>query len=286
MRGEEPRARALEDATQVLFIQLGNAWVFESHRAWTSSIAYGSIDDVLGLKNSMEELERLIATGYSLQGFARLAQGEYLRARGDTEAARAVLEDALPRVPADHVLLRQITAAALVETLVADDAWDQAAVVASEVLAALPDVEDGLYAGHLRLARGRALAWAGQGDLQRAGAELDRLLADDTPQLRPLLSPLLKGLLHEARAWVAQRADDHGGYLWHATEGERHFASTENSVLLARGRRLLSAIPPLAEAGAIDTAAADSQTAPLVITSGDSQTDHDSVTVVEHPDVD
>jgi hypothetical protein len=234
LRGEEPQAQRLEKETEILFVQLGNAWVFESQHAWISSIAYGMTRDVSGLKRSLEALERRTAEGYRLQGFARLARGEYLRAVGDPAGSRIALARALDEVPRGNLLLEQLTSSALADSLLAERDWPGALEVAQRSLASMPDGEQGLQTARIRLGRARALARAFCGDPKAAQTELDQLLE----RARPLGSPLLLGMLHEAAAIVSREGGYDSMFKLHVRHAEEYFTSTDNPVLVTRARRL------------------------------------------------
>ncbi|HZO17240.1 MAG TPA: hypothetical protein VFB62_28380, partial [Polyangiaceae bacterium] len=234
LRGEEETARELWNETELSYLQLGSAWVFESQRAWISAVAYGLSRDVIGLKRTIVELERLCRAGYRLGAFLEITRGEYLRERGDLDAAVARCEAALAFLRPDETYVRQLALAALAETHLAGGRPRRALKIGREgfELASQPDTR--CETTRLRCGRAMALAQAARGKLARAERTLDGLLADALP----LASPTLSGGLHEARARVALLAGDQPTYLHHAHQAGQYFRGTKNPALVARIERL------------------------------------------------
>src|SRR5690606_8068266 len=153
----------------------GNAWVFESQRAWISAIGCSATRDVVGLKRAFEEVDRLVGQGYRLEGFGAFARGEYLRERGDARGALDVLGEAQRMAPADHLLLRQLLAGALAEARLAMGDADGALKEAEAGLALHLDEERGLRTLRMRIRLARARAHAMRGEASAATAQLDVL---------------------------------------------------------------------------------------------------------------
>jgi protein kinase-like protein/AAA ATPase-like protein len=263
LRGEEEQANTLLDDAESAYVQLGSAWIFESQLAWISSIAYGLNRDVLGLKNALVRLERLVRQGYDLAVFVELARGEYLRERGDLEGSRSALGKALEGLRADDLFRAQIAHGALAETELA--AGDQDAAAASARRGLLIGADPGVRftAAYARCGRALALAEAGSGDAATAARRLDELI--EASASRP--SPSVSGALHEARARVALLAGDQPTYLHHARRADDLFRGTKNPALVARCERLDIAFHALRSASERRTAVAA-----------------DAVTVVERSD--
>jgi hypothetical protein len=72
------------------------------------------------------------------------------------------------------------------------------------------------------------LSRAGQGDHQRAAAQLDAMIARFLPEE----GPLTLGALHDARAQVARRAEDETTAAHHLEQMERWYRKTECSSLI------------------------------------------------------
>ncbi|MFW5924608.1 MAG: protein kinase domain-containing protein [Myxococcota bacterium] len=234
LRGEEERAEKLREETEVMFVQLGNVWVFESQLQWISALAYASTRDVVGLKRCVEGLDRLVREGYRLESFATLTRAEYLRERGSPAEARTLLETLLAELHPDQHYVRQHAVAALAEAHLALGEAPEARRVATSGLERSDDPEVGLFPVHVRCSRALALAEAADGDHEAAAGRLDAMIA----RVIPLDSPSLAGGLHEARARVALHAGDEIAFATHYAETESWFRSTRNPALVARLERL------------------------------------------------
>jgi tetratricopeptide (TPR) repeat protein len=204
-----------------------------------SSLAYAFSRDTLGLRRTIEQLARLTADGFHYGNYLRLARGEYLRERGDADAALAEI-DAVAKD--DHDTMLQIPALpALAETLLAVGDHARAKEVAQRGVALGADPEKGNLLGELRSVRVLALAEAALGEDAVAARRLDEAIARATDPAHTYPSPLLIGSLHEARARVALAAGDSLAYHQHLAETEHQFRGTRNPVLIARAERLAEA---------------------------------------------
>jgi hypothetical protein len=235
LRGEEALAREHAEAAELGLVQLGNAWVFASQLAWVTPIAHGATQDVLGLKRSLDELERMMADGYRFASFAAVARAEYARARGDVATARLLLEDAAKAVPERHVYSATVIDTALADALVDGRQWPLAAIVVDRALARIAEVREAFPPIELRLRRARALAWSGLGRIDDAIVEVEALVE----AARAVHSPLLCGTMHEARALLAREQGDDVGFRDHADRMAQYFVATGNAALVARATRLL-----------------------------------------------
>ena len=235
LRGEESLAREHAEAAELGLVQLGNAWVFASQLAWVTPIAYGATQDVIGLKRSLDELERMTADGYRFASFAAVARGEYARARGDVTTARVLLEEAAQAVPEGHLYSATVIDTALADTLVDGRQWPLAVETVDRALARIAALHEAFPPIELRLRRARALAWSGLGRTDEAVVEVDALIEG----ARDLHSPLLCGTMHEARALLAREQGDDVGFRDHADRMAQYFVATGNAALVARATRLL-----------------------------------------------
>ncbi len=239
-RGEEDLARGIEAGTEVLFVQLGSVWLLESQLRWLSSLAYGLTRDVLGLKRSVEELDRFCEQGLRLHHMMELARGEYQRERGHAHAARASLERALRVLPPGDVFVGQQVRTALAETFIATGDLAHARDTAEEAVGLADPKTGGLVPWRLRALRALGLAEAALGQLEAASRRLDLALTEAAP----IASPSMCGALHEARARIALMAGDERAFRTHLRETERWFRPTKNPALIARLQRLAEAGGP------------------------------------------
>jgi hypothetical protein len=230
MRGEEPATEAFERQHEIWSVQLGSAWAFDSQIAWMSAIAYGLTGDLLGLKRSAEQIEALVGQGYRLGAFAALARGDYLRQRGELARSRALLERGIAEADPEQVLGRQLLAAALSETCLAEGDARAALEAARRGLELGEDPERRTRTGSVRCGRAQALALSALGRGGEGAAQLDRLLAE----IVPVASPTLSGLLHGARARLATDLGDAAGAAHHRAALESCWRATQNPALIAQ----------------------------------------------------
>jgi tetratricopeptide (TPR) repeat protein len=249
-RGEEEMAARIQAETEVMFVQLGSVWQMEAWLPVVCSHTFALTGDVLGLKNTIETLDRLCQQGFQFQAHLELARGEYHRERGELEASSAALERALALLDEGEGLIRPAVLAALAETLLAAGELERAAAVARQGVALGEDPERGQAIYRLRSARALALIDAAAGETARATAALERLSGEATT----VGNPTVCGAMHEARAWIALDQGDEPGFRRHCAEADRWFRRTRNPVLVARGH-LLASTWDRAEARRTDAAA-------------------------------
>ena len=234
MRGEEAQAKELQTQAEIRAVQLGGWWIGEVWFPVECAAAYGLIRDVIGLKRTIEQLDRMVKAGFCLQQNLDIARGDYLRERGELEESRAAFERALAMPPAGESLYRQNGVAGLAETLAAMQKYDEAIEIAREGEAHCREPTRGHLLAALRLGRTHALAQAAKGDSAGGKKRLDDLLTE----AHALGNPAICGLLHEARARVAWTCGDEEDYAIHRAETERWFRPTQNPVLIAVHERL------------------------------------------------
>jgi len=234
MRGEEAAAAELENRVDLAFVQLGSVWQVESFMPAICSIAFGFSRDMLGLRRMIERLTAVCAAGFRHEPFLALARGEYLRERGDFEAARRELESV---ETSPQPMFRLHALPALAETLLALGEHERAREVAERGYQDARDPRWRTPAPMIRCQRVWALADTAAGRHAIAATRLEEAIRD----AEPTGNPLLCGSLHEARARVAFVAGDFVTYRLHLTITEKLFRSTDNPVLIARANRLAAA---------------------------------------------
>jgi hypothetical protein len=235
LRGEESRATELERDAEVLFVQLGSVWVFESQLRWINAISYAFSRDVVGLKRMIPELERFVRAGYHMQKFVEVTRAEYLRERGDYPGAKLAIEKALALIVPEDTLMKQFALAAAVEVHLAAGELERARERAIEGLALAEDPDVGLVPTKFRLVRALALVEAALGDLDGGAKRLDEVL----PAATEHANPVVVGSIHEARARIALRIGDRALFEHHRLACDDWFRRTDNPALVARSERLL-----------------------------------------------
>ena len=237
MRGEEDRARELESEQELLFVRLGPMWLSQSFTPIFSTIAFGAIGDLLGLRRMIERLSDRVSEGYHMKAVLDLARGEYQRLRGQLDDSEAALRQVLDAPPEQQGLAWAAAHAALAETLLARGRVDEAAAAAERGVAVNGEPDRQQPVLRLRAERILALAEAARGSVDAAAARLDRAIEE----AGPTVSPSLLGSLHEARATVALVAGRDADYTRHLRQTEEWFGSTRNPALTARTQRLAAA---------------------------------------------
>ncbi|HSD88780.1 MAG TPA: protein kinase [Kofleriaceae bacterium] len=242
LKGEEDEAQKIVAELEVTTLQLGASWHMEAMLVMYSSLAYALCRDMVGLKRCVEELHRLVAAGFQFEAQLALARGEYLRERGELDAADAALESAMAVLDPEEGTVRQWVLAARAEVALARGATERAREHAEQGLAIGRDPELGQVIPRLRAVRTLALAQASWGDLTGAAARVDEAIEIATA----LASPPLESMLHEARARIALLADDAACF-------DRHCAAAAAAVAPTRNPALIAACERLREAGRVAT---------------------------------
>lgn len=236
MRGDEARARALVARSNLLGVQLGNSWVFRSQITWISAIAFGLTGDVLGLDQTLRDLEAFREEGYAFEPWIAYTRAERLRLNGDPEGSILEARAGLQQLDEDELIVRQLLTAVLVDALGMAGRHEEVVEVATEMLDRSDDQPSILRTSALRLGCAVAVARAARGQVERARTDAGKLLGEADA----MGSPMLGGLVHEALAAVARHAEDASAHRHHARRAAALFSGTGTSVLETRGRRLLA----------------------------------------------
>ncbi len=256
-RGEAAAASRTWGEAELEFVRLGSLWQLYAIHHSSAAITYGYTDDMLGLRRSIEALDRQIAAGLKFTSYLALAKAEHARLRGEYDEALALIDDALVALPRGEGMPRPWALTARADVLLAADRLDEAARAGLDAIAHAQDPEYGQNNFLCRAERSLALVEAAQGREQDAATRLDRLIAD----AEAIDNPFILGAAHEARALVAAALDDDQGARTHAGHAERYFVPTRNPVLIARYERLLRRIgaaqePSVPDAGSSQIATA------------------------------
>lgn len=238
LRGEEKRACKVEADTQLLMVQLGSMWLWESQLTWISAIAHCLTRNLPALSRSIDELKQLVGKGVRAGPFLTLARGVYHRERGELVTSKRLLTALLDGSGCKrNPLLRQATLANLAQTLMAQNNMKGARTLAREGVELGRDPRSGIL--HFRVLSECTLAQieARQGNRRAAKQRLDHLLCSVGSD-----QPLLMGILHEASALVAHLAGDRRRARRHVEHTNRWFRPTANPALVARVEKLATEI--------------------------------------------
>jgi hypothetical protein len=208
--------------------------------------------DVIGMRRVLGQLERLAKEIPSLRRHAQIALAGYHFLRGDyvasSTAGAPTLEGTGPRA--------FIGWSAAVAAQVHDQVQlgnPEGALAAGLQALSYFDAEDRSVCTMLApLVAEVAWAQAVLGDVAGAAARID----DYLEELGDRAGPTTRGILHETRSRVAQRANDPAAARLHLALMQHCFRSTENPALIARCERLqreLAAVGSLAQGSQRDT---------------------------------
>jgi tetratricopeptide (TPR) repeat protein len=239
LRGEEHKARQLEDDIETEVVQLGS-WSIDVQILLFASPAYSVCRDILGLKRCIDAFERRIEEGYRFEERLQVTRGEYLRERGEYAASAAVLEallEHLDTLEPTHIVMVEYGSIALAETYLAQGRFDEARTSARRGLELADHPDSAQAVPRLRALRCLGLIEAAAGNETEALAYLERAIAEGDA----MECPSVTGAMHEARARVALMLGDTGAYRTHTRKAERWFRSTDNPVLIAVAERLVEA---------------------------------------------
>jgi len=210
-------------------IRRGSAWQVETWAPMASITPFLRIYDAMGLKQSLEQIQRLSKTIPSLGLGATRARGAYQLLRKRYKEALPWLEEALAEQPLAVVGWTR-SLGALARGYNALGEHEKARDVCARTLAQLTPADLEFPAMNLGLQIELALAEAGLGQIQQATEQLDRLIEKHAPNN----GPLTLGALYEARARVALLTRDEETCRKYFTEMDTHFRSSGIPSLVAR----------------------------------------------------
>jgi hypothetical protein len=232
-RGEAHAAQEILSRLELGYVELGSVWQLELGLAPGTALARALIGDVLGLRRSIDQLQRLCERGLGYEGALDLTRAEYHRERGELDLALAAVDRArLGFVHGGWGRGWCLTCRA--HALLDAGRLDEAVIAVADAMRYAADPvhrDDGVY---FRCGRVEALVHAARGDPGTAARLLDRLVVEAAPTE----NPAYLGLLHEAAAAVARSSDDTVAFDRHRRMTDAWFRCTDNPVLIGRLDRL------------------------------------------------
>jgi hypothetical protein len=233
LRGESGEVKTYMERIELDAIKGAQTW--QTEMFWPSLLLNADVltGDAIAARRRYVQLERRSQDVATLKPQAEAAHAAYLMLRGDFSGAVRVYEKLLPSFPCRKRVDWETTRAYFARALNLAGAHERARAIAEEVVSNMIP-EDYYYAARFQEAqRQLALAESGLGNHARAAALLDELLAKHGHES----NPLLVGLLHQARAEVAERANEPAIVEVHRAEMERRFRTTHNPLLIAQCER-------------------------------------------------
>lgn len=231
-RGECEPAKYYRERVEIHAIERGSAWQVEVWEAPVMLLVHVREGNVVGLKRTAEQLERLSVEIPSLARYADVAKAAHLRLRGDLRTARALLERAtvseagpFPGRPPAMGMLAEI------HNAMGD--FRRALRITEEVLSGDPEERPFVRMSLLAQIQ-HAVALFGLGDRRGAIAEMDHAIEEHGPGR----GPVTLGLFHHTRARLSLWAGDDAGFDAHRGAMERWFRPTRNPALISMCERL------------------------------------------------
>jgi hypothetical protein len=233
LRGESPEVKACLERVELNAIQGAQAWQVEVY--WPALLLNADVlaSDAMAARRRHVQLERRAKEVAALKPYADAAYAAYRMLRGDAAEAVSLYEKLIPSYPIRRRVGWETTRAYFARALNAVGAHARAKAAAEEVLSNMLPSDHELAAHFLEAQRQLALAESGLGNHARAALLLDELLAKHGHES----NALLVGLLHQARAEVARRANDRATVEVHRAEMETRFRGTQNPALIAQCER-------------------------------------------------
>jgi serine/threonine protein kinase/predicted ATPase len=249
-RGESNEVRKYTERVEVNAMERVQTW--QSEMFWPALLVSADMlaGDATAAHRRYLQLERRSREIATLEPQANAARAAYVLLRGDVSEAISLYEKLLPSLPIRKSVNWEVARAGFARALNAAGAYERAKAVAEEVVSNMVAADDELAGRFLEARRQVALAESGLGNHLRAAALLDELLCKHGHED----NPLLVGILHQARAKVAEHAKDRALADKHHAEMEKRFRSTQNPVLVAQCEHLQQDIvEPRTEPGCAKT---------------------------------
>ena len=262
MRGEVDLANDYRAKVETHAVQAGSAWQAE---IWVpSSMIVVSVltRDTIGLKRTMEQIDRLAQQIPALKLHAEMVRAEYNYLKGDYAHGLAIAGPIIAATKDREFVGRTFSLASQARALNRLGRYTEAKSLMEPLVARLSEADKEVVAHYAELSRELAHAYSGLGDHEGAAAIIDDMLV----RYGTCNNPLLLGNLHASATALALAVDDVLLAREHLSEMERFFRPTGNPSLIAqcehmrrevRRRVALTAPEHAAEFGDLDSVAGD-----------------------------
>jgi tetratricopeptide (TPR) repeat protein len=210
-------------------IRRGSAWQVETWAPMASITPFLRVNDAMGMKQSLEQVQRLSKTIPSLALGAARARGAYQLLRRRYKEALPWLEEALAETPLAVVGWAR-SLGALARAYNALGEHEKARDLCQRTLAQLTPADLEFPAMNLGLQIEYALAQAGLGETARAITLIDGLLDEHGPAQ----GPLTLGALYEARARISMLAGDEDTCRKYLAEMDTRYRASGIPSLISR----------------------------------------------------
>lgn len=249
-RGEREQAAEHRARVERHGMQGGSTWQVEFFFAPLSGLASSLMLDLIGLKQTLQVLERLGRQAPSIRPALEMLRVPYLVMRGETREAIFLSEQLIEALPPWQSLSWLDARSGYTYALNSAGEHARAKQVCQEALSMVRE-ERGNYASYFTVTLQLAVAELGLGNPARAVEVLEALIAENQDNG----SPLFLGRCYHLLALVALSTKDNESYVRNLGEMRRWFTATNNPVLLAEVRQVedgggaarvsrVSSIPP------------------------------------------
>jgi serine/threonine-protein kinase len=238
-RGDFDNAERFRRKAELLAVQATTRQMFTSNVV-TELIIHATARDLIGVRQIMDRIPLFAAEHEGWRPYRPLAEAYFLRLSGDLGAARAAFARAVglsepdPADPDKPIVAWPSAIAGYIETLVDLGEHHAARDLGERALATCAKLEIGL--GAVDLERALALAEGKAGDLSRAAARLDAIIA---AQRALAVVGLNLGTSYEARARIAIWAGDRAGVDMYGRLCANEYRHGRDSPLGTRYERLM-----------------------------------------------
>jgi serine/threonine protein kinase len=233
-QGSTAQAEQCKQRVELLQIQNSPTQWFEGSQLGQESFAYALSDDLIGLKASLDAIEKMAQIFPTWQSTLLFASAEYQRILGNHSRALEIVRDAFTKTAPGRSHDWIYIASAYIRTLAAAGDDSEAVRKGDELLAAAQEAGLGYLRNHVRLPL--ALARAKLSDFETAIA-LTQTAIDEYQTMGT--TGLNLGLAYETRARIAGLMNERGTFLKFAKLCSEHYQTDNNPALSARYDKLL-----------------------------------------------
>ena len=244
-RGEAELADYFRDRVEMHAVQAGSGWQAEVWAPASAILSSMITEDVIGMKRTSEELERLSRDIPSLRLHATVARAGSMMLRGDPAHARELFGTVLASAPARSFIGWGAICGAQARACIALGDYAAAKQICESTLAQLSPADQELSAMYLGLDLELALADTYLGRHEIAIRRIEALIEKH----RSNKGPVTMGSLHRTRALIAIHLGDEALARKHIAEMEAWFEPTRNPGLIQQCERLRARLGSIARGG-------------------------------------
>ncbi|MBN1655540.1 MAG: serine/threonine protein kinase [Deltaproteobacteria bacterium] len=230
---QKPAEQCRMQAEQVR-IQLGTAVSIVGEGLWPELLAYGSLDDPVGVKRAIDAIAEMARRYRGWVPLHFFAGALYHNIRRDFAAAESDYLKALDLTRPGHHIIWPFAAAFYVKSLSEQERYSEAKEVGRRLLEQSEEAKLGTLSHTIRI----ALAWAEarSGELATAIERCDAVLRDHK---KKKIAGIRLGRIYELRARIAVLEKDETAFQTYANLCARQYKIEDNPTLNARYEKLI-----------------------------------------------